>query len=129
MSTPFTHDGPGTPAETWRDHPSWGRVPELGLANDGQTCTRLVVVAAHPDDESLGTGGLIAAAHDAGLAVYVVLLTAGEGSHPDSPTVSGTSWPSGGWPRRRRRWGCWRRTHRWSSSARATVGWPTWRTT
>ena len=90
MSTPFTHDGPGTPAETWRDHPSWGRVPELGLANDGQTCTRLVVVAAHPDDESLGTGGLIAAAHDAGLAVYVVLLTAGEGSHPDSLTVSRT---------------------------------------
>jgi LmbE family N-acetylglucosaminyl deacetylase/SAM-dependent methyltransferase len=62
-------------------------VPKLGLANDGQACTRLVVVAAHPDDESLGTGGLIAAAHDAGLAVYVVLLTAGEQSHPDSPTT------------------------------------------
>ena len=68
---------PGTDAAAWRAHASWGRVPELGLANDGQPCTRLVVVAAHPDDESLGTGGLIAAAHDAGLTVYVVLLTAG----------------------------------------------------
>ncbi len=89
MSAPFTHDGPGTGAPDWRAHPSWGRVPELGLANDGKPCTRLVVVAAHPDDESLGTGGLIAAAQDAGLAVYVVLLTAGEGSHPGSPTCSG----------------------------------------
>ncbi len=79
---------PGTDAAAWRAHASWGRVPELGLANDGQPCTRLVVVAAHPDDESLGTGGLIAAAHDAGLTVYVVLLTAGEQSHPDSPTTT-----------------------------------------
>lgn len=81
-------DDVGTPAATWQAHPSWGRVPELGLANDGQPCTRLVVLAAHPDDESLGTGGLIVAAQEAGLAVYVVLLTAGEASHPQSPTIT-----------------------------------------
>lgn len=39
-----------------------------------------MVVAAHPDDESLGAGGLIAAAAAADLPVYVVLLTAGEAS-------------------------------------------------
>lgn len=87
MSTAFTRAGAGTSAAAWRGHPSWGRVPELGLANEGQSCTRLVVVAAHPDDESLGTGGLIAAARDAGLAVYVVLLTAGEGAHPGSSAL------------------------------------------
>ncbi|CAB4693242.1 unannotated protein [freshwater metagenome] len=43
---------------------------------------RLVVVSAHPDDESLGGGGLIALASRLGLTVYVVLLTAGESSHP-----------------------------------------------
>ncbi len=53
-------------------------MPTLELDRDGTPCERLVVVAAHPDDESLGAGGLIASAHRRGLAVYLVLLTAGE---------------------------------------------------
>jgi LmbE family N-acetylglucosaminyl deacetylase/SAM-dependent methyltransferase len=88
VTASFTHDGAGTDAEAWRRHPCWGEVPELTLVNGEQPCTRLVVVAAHPDDESLGAGGLIATAAAAGLAVYVVLLTAGEASHPESPTLS-----------------------------------------
>ena len=49
------------------------------LSNGDEACTRLVVVSAHPIDESLGAGGLIATAHAAGaMVVYVVLLTAGE---------------------------------------------------
>ena len=47
---------------------------------------RLVVLAAHPDDETLGAGGLIAALAAAGIAVDVVVATAGEASHPGSPT-------------------------------------------
>jgi LmbE family N-acetylglucosaminyl deacetylase len=71
--------GERTTADAWRQHPSWGHVPPLELTNaDGEPFTRLVVVAAHPDDETLGAGGLIARAHAAGLFVYVVLLTAGE---------------------------------------------------
>ncbi len=58
-----------------QDHPRWGRVPLLDL--DG-AYDRLVVVAAHPDDESIGAGGLVARAHDRGMSVYVALLTAGE---------------------------------------------------
>lgn len=65
-------------AEVWRRHPCWGAVPPLGLLDGSASCRRLVVVAAHPDDESLGAGGLIATAHAAGILVYVVLLTAGE---------------------------------------------------
>lgn len=74
-----------TPADVWRSHPRYGRAPTLDLVNGEQPCSRLVVVAAHPDDESLGAGGLVATAADRGLSVYVVLLTAGEASPYASP--------------------------------------------
>lgn len=44
----------------------------------------LVVVAPHPDDESLGCGGLIAGACAAGLQVRLVVVSDGVGSHPNS---------------------------------------------
>jgi LmbE family N-acetylglucosaminyl deacetylase len=45
---------------------------------------RPLILAPHPDDESLGCGGLIAAATDAGLAPVVAILTDGAASHPGS---------------------------------------------
>ena len=45
---------------------------------------RPLILAPHPDDESLGCGGLIAAACDAGFAPVVVILTDGAASHPGS---------------------------------------------
>jgi LmbE family N-acetylglucosaminyl deacetylase len=74
---------PTTSAE-WRSHEHYARVPELDLA----PFRRLVVVSAHPDDESLGAGGLIATAHARGIPVYVVLLTAGEASQSPSPGLT-----------------------------------------
>lgn len=44
----------------------------------------LVVVAPHPDDESLGCGGLIALCLAARRAVHVVIVSDGTGSHPTS---------------------------------------------
>jgi LmbE family N-acetylglucosaminyl deacetylase len=44
----------------------------------------LVVVAPHPDDESLGCGGLIAAARAQGRPVRLVVVSDGCGSHPNS---------------------------------------------
>ncbi len=75
-----------TTADVWRSHPAYGAGPVLDLTNGDNSCTRLVVVAAHPDDESLGAGGLICAAAAAGLSIYVVLLTAGEASPFASPS-------------------------------------------
>src|SRR5262245_46406536 len=57
--------------------------------------TRLMVVAPHPDDETLGAGGLIRRTHALGGAVRVVYLTDGDGypegvrveEHVDVPTA------------------------------------------
>ena len=46
----------------------------------------ILVIAPHPDDESLGCGGLIAQACAAGQAVSVLVLTDGTMSHPNSRT-------------------------------------------
>ena len=44
----------------------------------------LLVVAPHPDDETLGCGGLIALALRRGLTVHTVFVTDGGASHPGS---------------------------------------------
>lgn len=46
----------------------------------------IVVLAPHPDDETLGCGGLMAAARSLGRRVHIVILTDGTGSHPHSKT-------------------------------------------
>lgn len=81
----FDHRDPGTSAAAWAT-----RLHELDLPVwDGwRHATGVVVLSPHPDDESLGAGGIIAAAAAAGIPVEVLLVTLGEGSHPDSPTTT-----------------------------------------
>jgi LmbE family N-acetylglucosaminyl deacetylase len=50
---------------------------------------RIVAVAPHPDDETLGCGGLISTIKRLGSAVYVIFVTDGSASHPNSKI-----WPS-----------------------------------
>jgi LmbE family N-acetylglucosaminyl deacetylase len=47
-----------------------------------------IVFAPHPDDESLGCGGLLALLAGAGIAVTVVIVTDGSRSHPNSVSHS-----------------------------------------
>lgn len=44
----------------------------------------ILILAPHPDDESLGCGGLIAAAALRSIPIFVVVMTDGTGSHPNS---------------------------------------------
>lgn len=82
MSAPaFRHDRAGTPAHDW--DAVVRALPELVLPAGR---SRVVVAGAHPDDETLGAGGLLHAAARDDRRVQVVTATAGEGSHPRSPT-------------------------------------------
>ncbi len=49
---------------------------------------RLLVLAPHPDDETLGAGGTIAEARRRGLAVRIVFLTNGDGSRSTQLAVN-----------------------------------------
>ena len=77
MVTPFAE---GALLRAARGAPS---VPVDALAAGG-----VLVLAPHPDDETLGCGAALAAAVTAGHAVHVVAATDGDGSHPGS-----AAWP------------------------------------
>lgn len=81
----FSHLDESMPETAWINALADRSVLDLEeLFPDG--AGRLVLLAAHPDDETLGAGGLIAALAARGVAVEVVVATSGEASHPDSPT-------------------------------------------
>lgn len=81
----MTFDGraAGTPADTWSADPRFRELHALPRPAGG----RVVVVAAHPDDETLGAGGLLAELAATGRPAEVVVVTDGAASHPGSPTV------------------------------------------
>ncbi len=48
---------------------------------------RVVIVAPHPDDETLGTGGLIVTLRKRGVEITVVAVTDGENAYEDAPEL------------------------------------------
>jgi len=97
----------GTSVATWRSDPRWAALPAPrpldpatvpavaepdapGAFDLVGASGAVVVLAAHPDDETLGAGSLIAQLVRNGRAVTVVVVTDGAASHPRS-----TSTPSG----------------------------------
>jgi len=54
---------------------------DTGVLHSVKHC---LVIAPHPDDESLGCGALIANLRDAAIAVHVIFTTDGSMSHPNS---------------------------------------------
>ncbi|WP_026553225.1 bifunctional PIG-L family deacetylase/class I SAM-dependent methyltransferase [Arthrobacter sp. H20] len=82
----FTHDDAGTPEQRWnRDWRGDARLTVEALF-DGRMPERMLVVAAHPDDETLGAAGLVRRLAHAGVATDIIVATNGEASHPNSPT-------------------------------------------
>lgn len=63
----------------WREPAGWPRLDPRGLAG-----APVVVLAAHPDDEVLGLGGLVCRLAAAGALLRFVWATDGEASHPGS---------------------------------------------
>jgi len=53
-----------------------GRMPDLELLAGGH---RILVISPHPDDETLGAGGLMAEARERGDTVKVIFMTNGDG--------------------------------------------------
>ncbi len=77
----FDHRDSGTPASAWDATVDGAPVVELP-----DVTVPIVVLAAHPDDETLGVGGLLAMAAERGHETVVVIASDGEASHPASST-------------------------------------------
>jgi LmbE family N-acetylglucosaminyl deacetylase len=78
---PLTHGG--TPAPLWLAAFGDRPLPTLDVTH----CPQLIVVAPHPDDETLGLGTLIAQLAASGIPVQVISVSDGGAAHPgDSPS-------------------------------------------
>ena len=67
----------GLPPELWR--PALEAAPPLGYAGSPAV---VIVIVPHPDDETLGTGGLLHRFASAGTEVTVVFVTDGAAGYP-----------------------------------------------
>lgn len=76
----------GTAEHEWADWVLPDRWPRLDPAE--LTGAPVVVLAAHPDDETLGVGGLVSLLARAGAQLSVVWATDGDASHPGSAAAA-----------------------------------------
>ena len=88
---------PGTDEADWR---AWAGLHRLPVA-DLTGWARVLVLAAHPDDEVLGVGGTMAQLAAAGARLRLVSVTDGEASHPGHPDPARAGRPPGRRDRRR----------------------------
>jgi LmbE family N-acetylglucosaminyl deacetylase len=74
-------DAPGTSEAAWAAWPALRQLPAMDITSWNSA----VVVAAHPDDEVLGAGGVIARLAGLGRRLRIIGITGGEASHPGHP--------------------------------------------
>lgn len=71
-----------------------GPLPPQPLALTVSSATRLLVLAAHPDDEALGAAGLIARVRARGGVVQVVVMTSGDAFPEAVQAIGGIQQPT-----------------------------------
>lgn len=76
---------PGTSRDAWEQDERFAGVPAIDLTG----YSMVLVFAAHPDDETLGAGGLIARCASAGIPVRVICVTDGAASHTEVQGLAG----------------------------------------
>ncbi len=81
-ATPLS--GGGTPAQTWQPSLARAAFPPLDLA----ACPGLIVVAPHPDDETLGLGATAAQLVVSGVDVAVVSVSDGGAARPGAALLA-----------------------------------------
>jgi LmbE family N-acetylglucosaminyl deacetylase len=74
-------DAPGSSTTAWDRWPGLPRLPVL----DVTAWTSAVILAAHPDDEVLGVGGILCLLSAARARLRLIAVTDGESSHPGCP--------------------------------------------
>lgn len=77
----------GTPEHAWQACDKLDALPAVELCELVPSRCRAVILAPHPDDETLGCGGLIGSLAALGRRVVVVAVSDGEGSHPPESTL------------------------------------------
>ena len=77
-------NGQGTAEAQWQAWPQLHGLPEISLDRLVPAGIRAVVVAPHPDDEVLASGGMLAMLAARGDPLLVVGVTDGDASHPGS---------------------------------------------
>lgn len=87
MTALFDHRDDGYPEQQWAADNRWAGLPRVQI-EAGRGMRRLVLLAAHPDDETLGAAGLLQTCAAAGIATRVLIASDGEASHPLSPSHS-----------------------------------------
>ena len=81
--------GSGTPLQHWRDSQRLVNLPSVEVTELVPQGSRAVIVAPHPDDEVLGTGGLLQLINTLNRPLLLISVTDGTASHPGS-----SLWPA-----------------------------------
>ncbi|SDI30881.1 N-acetylglucosaminyl deacetylase, LmbE family [Pseudomonas flavescens] len=76
--------GQGTSPEAWRTSRRLAAVPDITCSQLVPTGSRAVIVSPHPDDEILGSGGLLQLLAREQRQILLISVTDGNASHPGS---------------------------------------------
>ena len=72
------------PSQVWNSARSLAEVPAINLANLVPAGSRAVIVAPHPGDEVVASGGLLQVLAHHGHPLQLISISDGSASHPGS---------------------------------------------